>query len=67
MYTIFILSLTHAFNIYMGCVKRKRAFENVQNARIQIILRMCKVSSVPLFSIHTFVVSNDSVSEQRRP
>ena len=38
----------------MDSVKWKRAFDNVQNVRIQIILRMRKVSSGPLFSIHTF-------------
>ena len=30
---------------YMGRVKRKSAFEHAQNAQIQIILRMRKVSS----------------------
>ena len=48
----------------IGNVKRKSAFEHLQNAPIQIILCMHKVSSGHLFSIHTFVVSNDSVSGQ---
>ena len=38
----------------MGRVKRKGAFEHAKNAQIQIILRMRKVSSEPLFSVHTF-------------
>ena len=31
----------------------KNAFEHVQNAQIQIILRMREVSSGPMLSIHT--------------
>ena len=38
----------------MDRIKRKKGFEHVQNAQIQIILCMCKVSSGPLLSIHTF-------------
>ena len=36
--------------IYMGLIKQKSAFEYTQ---IQIILRMCEVSSGPLLSIVT--------------
>ena len=39
---------------YMRRVKRKDALEHAQNAQIQIILRMLKVSSGPLLSINTF-------------
>ena len=38
----------------IGHVKWKSAFEHGQNVQIQIILHMCKVSSEPLLSIHTF-------------
>ena len=38
----------------MGRVKRKRALEHEQNAQIQIYLRMRKVLSVRLLSIHAF-------------
>ena len=41
----------------MGLVKQKSAFEHVQNAKIQIILSMCKVSS----RAHLFK-ANDIVS-----
>ena len=37
----------------MGHVKQKSAFEHVQNAQVQIILRMRKVSSGHLLSINT--------------
>ena len=46
----------------MGHVKGKSAFEYVQNAPIQIIIDMRKVSPGPLFSIHNSIVSNDTVS-----
>ena len=42
---------------YMDYIKWKSAFEHVQNAKIQIILHMRKVSSEPLLSIHTFCTS----------
>ena len=35
-------------------IKRKNVFKHIQNVQIQIILHMCKVSSGPLLSIHTF-------------
>ena len=38
-----------------------------KNMQIQIILRMCKASSVRLQSIHNSVVSNDFVSEHEGP
>ena len=38
----------------LGRAKRKRAFEHAQNAQIQIILCMRKVSSGPLLSIRIF-------------
>ena len=38
----------------MGSVKRKSTFEHAQNAQIQIILRMRKVSAGPVLSIRTF-------------
>ena len=38
----------------MGRVKQKSAFEHAHNAQIQIILRMRKVFSETLHSIHTF-------------
>ena len=38
----------------IGQVKRKSAFKYAQNAQIQIILRMRKVSSGPLLDIRTF-------------
>ena len=41
----------------MGRVKQKSAFEHVQNMKIQIILRLCKISSGPLLSILQSVVS----------
>ena len=44
----------HSFYRHMGRVKRKSAFEHTQNAQIQIILSMHKVSSGPLLSIYTF-------------
>ena len=52
---------------YMGRVKRKTSFEQAKNAKIQIILRMRKVSFdfCPPF-IHS-VVSNGSISGQWRP
>ena len=40
----------------MGRVVRKSEFEHAQNAQIQIILRMRKVSSEPLLTIHTFSI-----------
>ena len=51
----------------LGPVIQKGAFEHVQNAQIQVILRLHKISSGPLFSIRTFLVSDDSVGSQRRP
>ena len=39
---------------YIGRDKQKRTFENVQNVRIHIILRMRKVSYGPLLSIVSF-------------
>ena len=42
-------------------LKSKCAFDHAQNAQIQIILRMHKVSSGPLLSIH-FVIPSDSVN-----
>ena len=59
---------THYMEMYkinVGHIKWKSTFEQVQNAQIQI-MSVCKVSYRPLLSIH-FTVSNDSVSEQRRP
>ena len=44
---MFIVDLVHV-------VKRNKYFVHVQIARIQVTLRMRKVSSGPLFSIHTF-------------
>ena len=38
----------------MGPIKRKSALEHVQNAQIQLILHMHKVSSGPVLSVHTF-------------
>ena len=38
----------------MGRIKRKRAFEHAQNAKIESILRMYKVLSGPLISFLTF-------------
>ena len=38
----------------MSRIKEKNALEHAQNALIQIILRMCKVSYGLLLSIHTF-------------
>ena len=38
----------------MALVNRKSVFEHVQNAQIQIILHMHKVSSGPLLYIHAF-------------
>ena len=53
---------------YFGHIKQKGPFKHVQNAQIQIILRMPQVSSGPLLSIHTFCsIQYDSVSEQWRP
>ena len=37
-------------------IKRKSVFELAQNAQIQIILRMRKVSSGSLLSIHAFCI-----------
>ena len=53
--------------IQMDHVKRKRAFEHVQNVRIRIILRMRKVLSRHLLSINTFylsIVSNGCAKRQ---
>ena len=48
--------------------KRKSPFEHMQNVQIQVIRRMCKVSSGPLLSIDIYsIVSNNSVSGQWRP
>ena len=60
---ITVLSAEFAKTRYrlIGPDQARSAFEHTQNAQIQIILHTCKVSSRPLFSIHTFVVSNDSV------
>ena len=44
-------------NRLMGCIKQKSSFEHVQNTEIQINLHICKVSSGPLLSIHTFCCS----------
>ena len=38
----------------MGRVERNSAFEYAQDAQIQIILHMRKMSSESLLSIHTF-------------
>ena len=38
----------------MGCAKPKSFFEHAQNVWIQIIMRMIKVSSGPLFFMHAF-------------
>ena len=38
----------------MDRVKQKGTFEYAQSAQIQVILRMCKVSSGPLLSIYNF-------------
>ena len=40
--------------LHLGHVKRKIAFKHVQNAQIQIILRLRKISPGPVFTIHTF-------------
>ena len=48
-------------------LKRKGAFEYAHDAQIQIILRIRKVTSGPLPSIHTFYSFNDSVSGQWMP
>ena len=48
-------------DLYSGCVKRKSAIEHAQNAHIQMILRMRKVSSGPCSPLIHSVVSNDSV------
>ena len=42
------------FYFFMGHVKQKRGFSNVQNMWIHIILHMLKISSWPLVFIHTF-------------
>ena len=42
-----------SFLIHIDFTKQKCTFEHAQNAQIQIILRMRKVSSGPLLSIHT--------------
>ena len=39
---------------YIGRAKRTSSFEHAQNAQIQIILRMHKISPGPLLSIHIF-------------
>ena len=54
---------------HMGHVKRKSAFEHVQNVPIQLNLSMHKVSSGLLLFIHTFysIISNESVSGEWRP
>ena len=53
---------------YLGHIKQKGPFKHVQNAQIQIILRMPQVSSGPLLSIHTFCsIQYDSVMSQWRP
>ena len=38
----------------MGRIKQKRSFEHAQNAKIQITLRICKVSAGPLLSVRIF-------------
>ena len=52
--------------LYRPCHAKKNAFEHAQNAQIQRILRMRKVSSGPWLSVHS-VVSDDSISGQWRP
>ena len=52
---------------HMSRAKRKDVFEHAQKMfRFRLILRTHKVSSMPLFLIHSRV-SNDSVSGQHRP
>ena len=55
----------HCWDFHLDHVKQKSAFEHAQNAQIQTILHMHKVSSGTLLSIHTYVVSNNSVSGQK--
>ena len=50
----------------MGQPKRKRVFEHVQNAQIQIILRMRKVPTGPLLSIHTFLADSEGPDQTAR-
>ena len=54
--TVFTLSNGYPVKVFqlLDRVKQKSTFEHVQNALIQIILCMHKVSSRPLLSIHTF-------------
>ena len=47
---------------YIGCAKRKDVFEDAQNAQIQIQIELDICSPF----IH-LIVSNKSVSKQRRP
>ena len=49
-------------DIYLGCVKQTGAFDNVQNAQIQIILHIHKVSSWPR-SNKTFFMLNSAEHE----
>ena len=60
----FSFFLVVKFSIYLNrrvivmCLSRinglREAFERAWNAQIQMIVRMCKVSSEPLLSFHTF-------------
>ena len=51
---MFNARILHDTFYYLGCIKRKRAFEHAQYVQIQIILHMHKVSPGPLPLIHTF-------------
>ena len=53
--------------LYMGRVKQKSAFKHMQNAQIQIILHMHKVSLDICSPFIYSVVSNDSASIQGKP
>ena len=46
------LEKSHSYHIW-AATSEKNAFKYAQNVRIQVILRMCKVSSGPLLSIDT--------------
>ena len=51
----------------MGGIKRESPFKHTQNAQIQIVLRLRKISSRPLLSIHTFCHNENSVSDSEGP
>ena len=55
-----------ALNIRKWTVKRKSSFEHAQNGRFQIILRIKYNPGICSLFIYS-VVSNDSVTGQRRP